>query len=46
LFTDNSGAIIVSDIEAQDIDELPDWQLAEYKYQILKQSSFANQPTK
>lgn len=35
IFTDNSGAIIVSDLEAQDIDELSDWRLAEYKYQLL-----------
>jgi N-acylneuraminate cytidylyltransferase len=36
-FTDNSGAIIISDMEAQDIDDLADWQLAELKYQLVQQ---------
>jgi len=35
IFTDNSGAIILPDLEAQDIDDLNDWQLAEQKYQLL-----------
>lgn len=36
LFTDNSGAMIISDMEAQDIDEPSDWQLAELKYRLLQ----------
>jgi N-acylneuraminate cytidylyltransferase len=36
LFTDNTGAIIVSELEAQDIDTENDWELAELKYKFLK----------
>jgi len=36
VFTGNSGAIILSDIEVQDIDTPEDWELAEIKYQIIK----------
>lgn len=35
LLTDNTGAIIVPTMEAQDIDEESDWQLAELKYQLI-----------
>ncbi|PKB42619.1 N-acylneuraminate cytidylyltransferase [Cellulophaga sp. RHA19] len=35
LFTDNSGAIIISELEAQDIDTETDWKLAEIKYKLL-----------
>ncbi len=35
LFTDNSGAIIISELEAQDIDTETDWKLAELKYSLL-----------
>lgn len=37
LWTDNSGVLVVSEMEAQDIDTVIDWQLAELKFQ-LKQS--------
>lgn len=33
LFTDNSGAILLSEMEMQDIDNLDDWDIAELKYQ-------------
>jgi len=36
LFSKNSGAIVVPDSEAQDIDEAEDWQLAEMKYNLLQ----------
>lgn len=32
IITDNTGAIRVSEMEAHDIDELSDWDIAEYKY--------------
>ncbi len=35
LFTQNSGAIIISELEAQDIDTEVDWKLAELKYQLM-----------
>ncbi|MBW1293891.1 pseudaminic acid cytidylyltransferase [Aquimarina litoralis] len=35
LFTKNSGAIIISELEAQDIDTLTDWKLAEIKYELM-----------
>lgn len=40
LFTDNSGAIELSELEVQDIDTLADWQMAEIKYRINLRSSF------
>ena len=36
LFMKNSGAIIISELEAQDIDTETDWKLAELKYKLLK----------
>jgi len=36
LYTDNSGAVIVSQLDAQDIDNLSDWKLAELKYKMRK----------
>ncbi len=36
LFTDNSGAIKLSELEVQDIDSLDDWKLAELKYKMIK----------
>ncbi|MGF1534591.1 MAG: pseudaminic acid cytidylyltransferase [Bernardetiaceae bacterium] len=36
LWTDNSGALVLSDMEVQDIDNPEDWQIAEFKYQWLK----------
>jgi N-acylneuraminate cytidylyltransferase len=34
LFTDNSGAIIIDELEGQDIDNLSDWAIAEMKYKM------------
>jgi len=35
LWTDNTGVIVIKESQAQDIDTLEDWQLAEIKYKIL-----------
>ena len=35
LFNDNSGAILLSQVEVQDIDNDIDWQLAELKYRMI-----------
>lgn len=35
IYTENSGSIILNELEVQDIDNLVDWQLAELKYQLL-----------
>ena len=37
LFTSNSGAVVISEIEGQDIDCQSDWELAEMKYKLLKE---------
>lgn len=37
LWTQNSGAIVVPESEVQDIDNQEDWELAEMKFQWLKQ---------
>lgn len=34
LFTTNSGAIVISELEAQDIDTETDWKLAEIKFKL------------
>lgn len=36
IVSDNCGAIVVSEMEAQDIDNEMDWKLAELKFQLLK----------
>jgi len=36
LFVEKSGAIILSELEVQDIDTETDWKLAELKYKLLK----------
>ncbi len=36
LFNDNSGAILLSQMEVQDIDHPIDWQLAELKYSLTR----------
>jgi len=36
LWTDNSGTVIYPSLEAQDIDTLEDWHMAELKYSLLK----------
>lgn len=35
LFTSNSGALIISELYAQDIDTETDWKLAEIKYKLM-----------
>ncbi len=35
LFTDNTGAIVLNEMEVQDIDTEIDWQLAELKFQLM-----------
>lgn len=37
LVTENSAAMIISELEVQDIDNETDWQLAEMKYHLLKE---------
>lgn len=36
LFSKNAGALIVPEIEVQDIDTIEDWELAELKYRLFK----------
>jgi pseudaminic acid cytidylyltransferase len=36
ILTDNSGSIVISEMEGQDIDNEIDWQLAELKYGLLQ----------
>nr|WP_294925903.1 pseudaminic acid cytidylyltransferase [uncultured Flavobacterium sp.] len=36
ILTDNSGSIIISEMEGQDIDNEIDWKLAELKYELLQ----------
>lgn len=36
IWTNNSGVEIISEMHAQDIDSLSDWELAEYKYQFIR----------
>lgn len=38
IVTDNTSAIIISELEAQDIDNEVDWKLAEMKYRLLNGS--------
>jgi len=35
LWTNNTGCILIDEMEGQDIDNLEDWNLAELKYQII-----------
>jgi pseudaminic acid cytidylyltransferase len=37
IFTQNSGSIVLSETEVQDIDNLIDWDLAEMKYKLLNE---------
>jgi len=37
MWTDNTAVIILSELEAHDIDTLEDWRIAEFKYKILHQ---------
>ena len=36
IITDNTGSIVVSELEGQDIDNEIDWKLAELKYELLQ----------
>ena len=36
IITDNSGFIILNELEVQDIDNEIDWKLAELKYELLQ----------
>ncbi|MFP2997918.1 pseudaminic acid cytidylyltransferase [Spongiivirga sp. MCCC 1A20706] len=38
LFSNNSGAIIMSELEVQDIDREIDWKLAELKYELMNRN--------
>jgi N-acylneuraminate cytidylyltransferase len=38
LFTNNTGAIVLNELEVQDIDNETDWKVAEMKYQLLKEN--------
>lgn len=38
LYTENSGAIILSEMEVQDIDNYTDWEIAELKYNISRKT--------
>jgi N-acylneuraminate cytidylyltransferase len=35
MITDNTGSIILNELEVQDIDSVIDWKLAELKYTLL-----------
>lgn len=37
LLTNNTGSIIISELEGQDIDNETDWKLAELKYKLIEQ---------
>ena len=36
ILTDNTGSIVISEIEGQDTDTLIDWKLAELKYELIQ----------
>lgn len=36
IYTLNSGAIILDELNVQDIDNINDWEMAEFKYKLLK----------
>jgi len=39
ILTNNTGSIIISELEGQDIDNVVDWELAELKFQLWKKSA-------
>ena len=39
VLTDNTGSIVISEMEAQDIDTEIDWKLAELKYELLQSNT-------
>jgi N-acylneuraminate cytidylyltransferase len=42
LFGNNSGGIVISEFEGQDIDNITDWELAELKYKLLNKTLNVN----
>ena len=38
LYTDNSGAIILNELQVQDIDNETDWKMAELKFKLINQN--------
>lgn len=42
MFTDNSGALVISELHAQDIDTETDWKLAEIKYKLMLDDQESN----
>ena len=36
LLTDNSGTILLSELQVQDLDTLTDWEIAEIKYELIR----------
>ena len=36
LWTDNSGTILLSELQVQDLDTLTDWEIAEIKYELIR----------
>ena len=44
LFTENTVPLVVSETEVQDIDTEEDWQIAEMKYRLLRQSGARHGP--
>lgn len=42
ILTNNTGSIIISELEGQDIDNEIDWELAELKFQLLEKSNRKN----
>lgn len=40
IYTNNSGVIVLNDLQAQDIDNLIDWELAELKYKLINKNEY------
>lgn len=40
MFTNNSGAVTIDELHAQDIDNMQDWHMAELKYKYLLRQNF------
>jgi N-acylneuraminate cytidylyltransferase len=40
LWTNNSGVIELDEMEVQDIDTMKDWEIAEFKYQVLMKEKY------
>jgi CMP-N-acetylneuraminic acid synthetase len=39
LYTKHSGAVVLSDMKAQDIDREIDWEMAKLKYNIISKNA-------